>query len=301
VHYLEACVQSVLNQKTNLQYEIIMIDDGSTDGSSDLSDRLAEEHAVIRVIHQANQGVSVARNTGMDIAEGEYLLFLDADDLWCENLLEQVDMATHGQPDVVQFGYKIVFEDGHTEDCIPPVTINGETGDNYMARILDQEITPVASCWASAHRRMFLKSNGIQFSPGVSYGEDLLFRIQELRRAQRLAGVNAPLYLYRLNEASATSNMSVKKLHDMYSAWAEFFRQYPRPFIAEIYSKQLSYLADLSREEVKVLSPLLILNMGVLRGVRLFKTQISSIVYKLLGFYYGTKVLKFLIDMKNRR
>ena len=145
-HYLESCVESIFKQKVDSAYEIVLIDDGSTDGSSQLCDRLAEMNSCIRVIHQANQGVSAARNAGISAAMGEYLLFLDADDFWNENLLQQMEFATKTQPDVVQFGYHTFYEDGRVTEHIPPSTADGETGKDYVMRILDQGMMPAMCC-----------------------------------------------------------------------------------------------------------------------------------------------------------
>lgn len=81
IEYLSQCVQSVLSQEF-YNYEIILVDDGSTDGSGERCDELARHDNRIRVIHQENQGLSAARNTGICAAGGKYVIFLDSDDYW---------------------------------------------------------------------------------------------------------------------------------------------------------------------------------------------------------------------------
>lgn len=85
--YIEKCIESVLNQ-TYSDYELICIDDGSTDGTSAILDKYAEQYGCIRVIHQKNAGISAARNVGLDICRGEYIVFLDSDDFMHPRMLE---------------------------------------------------------------------------------------------------------------------------------------------------------------------------------------------------------------------
>ena len=102
--YLESCMDSILSQRSAVDYEIILVDDGSIDKSAQLCDRYAQELPCVTVIHQVNQGVSVARNTGIGAARGQYILFLDSDDLWETDLLETVTEALRQQPDMAVFG-----------------------------------------------------------------------------------------------------------------------------------------------------------------------------------------------------
>ena len=299
MHYLESCVESVFNQNVDSEYEIILIDDGSTDGSSQLCDRLAETNSCIRVIHQANQGVSAARNAGISAAMGDYLLFLDADDFWNEDLLQQMEVATKTQPDIVQFGYHTFYEDGHVTEHVPPSIVDGETGKDYVMRILDQGMMPAMSCWASAHRKEFLLQNEICFPRGVVFGEDLMFRMHELTKAQKICNEDAPLYRYRRNAASVTRNMSLKKMHDICVVWPEMYRRFPKPIIADYYCMNLVSLAELSCEDASTLLPLLSENRAVLSAVRGKKPRIARAMFKLFGYYNGARIIKFLIGIKN--
>ena len=105
--YLDDCVDSVLSQ-THSNWEAIFIDDGSTDDSGKILDGYAVKEPRIRVIHRQNQGVSAARNAGIDVAKGEYLLFLDADDAlvpWAlERLVQRITEADH--PDILMYQHQ---------------------------------------------------------------------------------------------------------------------------------------------------------------------------------------------------
>ena len=298
-HYLESCVESVFKQNTESEYEIILVDDGSTDGSGQLCDRLAEEYACIRVIHQVNQGVSTARNTGMTAAEGTYLLFLDADDFWNEQLLHQMDIATQNNPDVVEFGYITFYEDGQVAQTLAPPAKEGESGRDYVMRILDQGSMPLRSCWASAHRKEFLTENEIVFPKNIIFGEDTLFRIRELVKAQRICSVDAALYMYRRNAASATRNMSLKKMQDVCVVWHEIYRAFPKSTVADCYCMNLISVAELDRKDAQALLPLMKQNQSVLSAVRGKKSRIASAAFRVFGYYNGARIIKFLIGIKN--
>ena len=86
--YIERCIHSVLNQ-TYANFELILVDDGASDGSEILCDCYAQKHANIKVIHKTNAGLSSARNAGLKIASGNYIIYLDGDDFWIENTLLQ--------------------------------------------------------------------------------------------------------------------------------------------------------------------------------------------------------------------
>ena len=89
--YLPACIDSVLAQETESAYEILLIDDGSPDRCGKICDEYATKDSRIRVLHIENQGVSHARNLGIQNAKGDYVLFLDADELWEPDLLQALD------------------------------------------------------------------------------------------------------------------------------------------------------------------------------------------------------------------
>ena len=104
--YLGACLDSILAQDSPSAYEVILVDDGSADRSGVICDEYADQYDCISVIHQKNQGVSAARNAGIAAAKGEYVPFLDGDDLWVPELLAHMDVCASGTPDVVEFGFE---------------------------------------------------------------------------------------------------------------------------------------------------------------------------------------------------
>lgn len=113
--YIERCVDSLLDQ-TYSELEIILVDDGSTDGTGELCDCMAEKDKRIHVIHQNNQGISAARNAGLDLAGGEYIFFVDSDDWIRKNTIETLmRLREEYQADVVCCGIELIYDSGKAE------------------------------------------------------------------------------------------------------------------------------------------------------------------------------------------
>ena len=159
--YLNACVESVLNQSSESDFEIILVNDGSRDGSAAICDRYAAADERFHVIHQENQGVSAARNAGLAAARGSYVLFLDSDDVWDCKLLELITPDAARQMDMIEFGSCCFTEKGITKRDIPVCISNGESGTAYFARHEKEGIMVNVSACMVAFRRLFLMDNGL--------------------------------------------------------------------------------------------------------------------------------------------
>ena len=108
--YLRECVDNLLEQDFH-DFEVILVDDGATDSSGAICDEYAENSEKVKVIHQKNAGQAVARNAGTEIAQGEYVIYIDSDDYICDKaFLSKLAVKTEKQPDVILYGYKKFFE-----------------------------------------------------------------------------------------------------------------------------------------------------------------------------------------------
>lgn len=191
--YLRACVTSVLTQEYQ-DYEVILVDDGSTDGlSGELCDVIAAEYPErIRVIHQENRGLGGARNTGLENARGEYLLFLDSDDTLTPDAIERLGAAAEAGVDVVTFYMQSVTESGEylevERHSIPegtPVTL-----ERCPQILMD---TPSA-CTRLWKRELFIRT-GIRFPEKLRF-EDLYTTGKLLLEAESILGLDEILYIY---------------------------------------------------------------------------------------------------------
>lgn len=190
--YLERCLHSVLNQ-TLKDIEVILVNDGSTDNSGGICDTFVDMENRIKVIHKNNSGVSAARNSGIEVASGKYISFMDPDDWAEEKLFESlVGNAVENGSDMVVCGYKRVFENGE----IIRFKMNEEIIKIYKTGIIKYlkydflQFKHSFCVWNKLYRSDLIKNNKIKFDPQCSYGEDLLFNL---------------IYLFHTNIISSTS------------------------------------------------------------------------------------------------
>jgi len=298
--YLEACVQSVIDQSSDSKFEIILVDDGSTDGSGQLCDELSEKISCIRVIHQPNQGVSSARNAGIGAAQGQYLLFLDADDLLHQDLLTHLDTATETQPDLIQFGVCTFSQDGRCLDYLPPATEDGETGQQYLQRVFAQSKLPLPSSCCTAYRSAFLRQQELLFPVGIRVGEDFIFRMGCLDLAQCVFGLNMPLYRYRIHQESVTRTPSLEAIRDHLTVYMQLFREYQVSVLADFYCTKIPLLAHLSPRDAKKLIPFLEENRDLLKMCKGKKARITRILLQIFGWYNGAKLIQLLSRLKKK-
>ena len=207
--FLPRCIQSILNQ-TFSDLELILVEDGSPDGSGALCDAIAAEDERVRVFHKPNGGVSSARNLGLDQADGMYIAFVDSDD-WLEpNALELLLRALEGShADAAGCGNYLAGADGQRTVEAPalPGGVYGpeKVTTGIVDRLLgDRLAQPVLNgfIWRFLYLRSIIAENQIRFEG--AYLEDELFLLEYFCHARRLAIVDQPLYNYFWNAASAT-------------------------------------------------------------------------------------------------
>lgn len=189
--YLQECVDSLLRQ-TYSPIEIILIDDGSTDSCPAICDRYAAADETIRVIHQQNKGLSGARNTGIDAAQGELISFVDSDDTTEPDMLERLYVLLRdNNADIASSGI----------DIAKP--INGVyTSEEALMHILKEDGNLVTSAWGKLYRAELF--TGIRFPEGLIY-EDFATMPLLFDKSERIAHTSDILYHYRRdNETSIT-------------------------------------------------------------------------------------------------
>ena len=210
--YLRKCVDSLLAQDIS-DYEIILVDDGSTDNSGAIADELVDAFRLsplasrleMRVIHQSNAGLSAARNTGIAVAQGDYILFVDSDDYLQPNvlgtLMEQVE---RDKLDVLRFRYQNVRESG--EVFVPHEGMKTDY-NNYSSEPTDGLTFLNDRMWVQCYVVQFLVRREIvlqeQFTPSI-YFEDTDWTPRMLLRTKRVASTDLVVYNYLWREGSIT-------------------------------------------------------------------------------------------------
>lgn len=237
--YLPACMNSLLNQACR-DFEIILVDDGSTDGSGMLCDGYRSACPdQVRVVHQKNGGLGAARNTGLELARGEYLLFVDSDDYLTEDALaclsRQIDETA---ADMYTFGFSYLYD----TKLVPG---EGSPLENCAPFTLEQKpellLQTPSACLRLWHRRLF-EDPEIRF-PGRVWYEDLRTTPKALIACRSIQVLPNRLYVYRMREGSIMHNPNLRRNLEIIEAMADLREFFDRRNLMEQYGQWLSCLA----------------------------------------------------------
>lgn len=210
--FLEKCLTSLASQTVDRsEYEVLMIDDGSTDASREICDRFAASPN-FKYFYKNNGGPSSARNYGITVSEGDYLLFVDSDD-WCEpDFLKTVDENV-ADYDFLIHGYLVEYPNDTLVKN--PAPFSGKRDD---ARLFSDRITTLdgdgffSAPWIGVFRRSVVTENRLVFDETLSFGEDTCFVYDYIIRIDSLVCIDKPLYHYNnLNESSLTNKFVEKR------------------------------------------------------------------------------------------
>ena len=211
--YLRECLDSVCNQ-TFAEWEAICVNDGSTDGSAAILKEYARKESRLCIISQPNGGLSAARNTGLRVASGEYVLFLDSDDWLEQNALEVLAGRVKGE-DMLCFSGRRFFENdkSYRPSDVLPERHYCSGMDYYTDNALQSRDFAFVCVVLRAYRRGFLKENGLHFKEGI-YHEDNLFTPFACYYAHGVTVINECLYDYRVRDESITTSFNPKRMKD---------------------------------------------------------------------------------------
>lgn len=210
--YLEKCVDSILSQ-TYKEIELLLIDDGSTDGSSEICDDYAKNNVNVKAIHQQNAGVSFARNKGVSNASGDWVMFIDADDYvsstLCEDLIKHADEKT----DVIISGF--VEDFGNKQQTIK-VADTVCCSHNDLKQNFDSyhRLLLLNSPFAKLYKRDLLQN--IKFNTNISMGEDFLFNLECFEHARNIKFIPSADYYYNLTNADSATKKYKEEYFNCY-------------------------------------------------------------------------------------
>lgn len=209
VSYLEECIESVMFG-TYRDFEILLIDDGSVDGTGSLCDRLAEQHTVIRVFHTSNRGLSHARNLGIDHASGKYIGFVDADDLVAPNMFEALVHCMGPDVDMAACRYQRCRRE---EAKVAEVPVTREAAKS-QAETAQKILTGGYSfnVWNKLYRADVLNQYDIRFRKNCRAMEDVYFITDYLNHCTNAVFLNEQLYYYITTNGSITSTFRDKRV-----------------------------------------------------------------------------------------
>lgn len=221
--FLRGAVRSMRAQ-THADIEILLVDDGSTDGGGALCDEMAREDARIRVIHQGNAGSGAARNAGLYAARGEYVYFCDADDRLDARLVEDCLAAARlYDADIVEFGYETVRLDDGGEEGAPARELPGLCGvydREAFWKHFREERAFMCSLWTRMFRRAFLRENNLRFGT-LSTGQDAVFLFDVYEAPfRRIVCQRRAYYTYVRHGRSATAVYGPERMeNELAVAW----------------------------------------------------------------------------------
>lgn len=223
--YLGACMDSVLAQ-TFEDFEVILIDDGSTDDTLSIAREYARKDVRVHVLSKENGGVAAARNLALDHAQGEWITFVDSDDLLPPDALATLLSGTDDAVDMVVCAHETFDETGRRETVIPEtrwMDLDGEA-KRYAAalRLIEGDAVLNIMC-NKLHRRALIEREKLRLQPGVKIAEDALFNLEAVLLGRGIVYVNRVAYSYRTHSASAMHTQTLSEMQ-RHRPWLEAMR-----------------------------------------------------------------------------
>ena len=231
---LRRCVESVLNQEFT-DFELILANDGSRDGSGGICDAFAAADSRVRVIHKENTGVSDTRNQAISQARGRYLQFLDSDDWITPNATKLLVRAaeSRGCDMVVADFYRVVGERVSHKGDIDEDTVL--TREEYAAHMMENPADfYYGVLWNKLYRRELVEAHHLRMDPDISWCEDFMFNLEYIRHAQTFFALQVPVYYYvRTKGSLASQALSISKTVRMKLTVFEYYNQFYKAVLDE--------------------------------------------------------------------
>lgn len=209
--YLEECIESIRKQ-TYCNLDIILVDDGSKDASASICDEYMSKDERIRVIHQENKGLSAARNAGIEVAQGEYYIFIDSDDYIHSQMVEiLLNVANKTTADVVYCDYTYKEEGFNNSILVDNIKYVKYSQAEMSQKVTDVERTPVVIACNKLYRKKLFQN--IRYSEGRLHEDEfIIHRLYD--QCNLVCSVPYKLYFYRQRGGSITGNLSEKSVID---------------------------------------------------------------------------------------
>jgi len=214
--YLDVAIQSILNQSFQ-DFELILIDDGSSDGSSDKCDSYAGDDKRIVVVHQTNEGICAARNKGISIAKGEYIGFCDHDDEYEPSYLSEIVSAINGgSADIIKCQFASIYEGQKVfRNYVGVMPERRNISAKELMADYPLFLLVERAVWNGIYSAEFLRSNGIVFSKDIKYGnEDFEFNISCFEKGATISTIAKTLYRHYVRNGQSTDTLFSKNKID---------------------------------------------------------------------------------------
>lgn len=222
--YIRPCVESIFRQGLDENaYEVILVNDGTKDNSFGVIEDIIRSHSNIIIVEQKNQGLSAARNTGMTKATGDYVLFVDSDDLLIGNTLGNLTAElSESTPDILFAGFvKMTNEEIDTKEIKPQEDFSCRETTGRKSFLEDYDARQCYA-WRAFYKRSFLEANQLCFIPGI-YFEDVPFTTECYLKAGKCIRTDYTFYIYRQRPGSIVSAINKKKVMDFHHVIARLW------------------------------------------------------------------------------
>lgn len=312
-NYLADCVESILSQSYK-NFELLLVDDGSLDSSPELCDSYAEKDSRVKVLHKKNGGLSDARNAGVNMATGDYILFVDSDDYWSSPyVLEKIfEILEKNRVDLVQFGQEKFYQNDNKIVPGPKRNLsqfNGLPTSQVLSHLILSEKLTISAC-SMAISRQFFVNNDLYFEKGLKT-EDLEWAIRMYLCEPEWSFIDEYFYIYRKQrEDSISSTVDYKHLCDYcwiieksVSIVENSDESVKVPLMSYLMyhmliASALTYRINLDKMQRKeILSRLKAVCKGrIIKYTMGKKVRLASYVYRIGGFSFMAKVLGFYLN-----
>lgn len=304
--YIAPCLESVLKQSYD-DYEVLVIDDGSKDASADIVAEYSKSNSKIKLFSQSNSGVSAARKKGVEFAQGEWIMFLDSDDILLHNALEVLMRNTVGV-DVINAS--IIGTNGR-------IWIHERLGlmnhDEYIYSLIDASTYAVP--YARLFRRDYVAPDDLNFPANIKVGEDVLMNLKIAKKISCARNISDVIYCYRNHDLSAMSSYSrsvlyLKRYYELRDRIINTEqKKYSLPFDVEMMLKayfddnipyKRMYMDAIRGYFLSIVSDLQVVDSQIKTRVCFFLSHRYFMIFKKLYHYYKATLLRGIVRCKKR-
>lgn len=213
--YLNQCIESIVNQ-TYKNLEIILVDDGSPDQCPVICDEWSKKDTRIKVIHKANGGLSSARNAGLDVCSGDYLMFVDSDDYCALNICEVLlNLAETNQADFTMCGVRLFDEIHPLKQNSQPEQTFVYSGQEVIKQLYQTKIPYLVTAWGKLYKKKLFSS--LRYPVGKLH-EDEFVLAELLHQTNCFVYVSKGMYFYLQRPSSITKNVTQKNIQNLHEA-----------------------------------------------------------------------------------
>lgn len=312
--YISECIESVIKQSYR-DIEIILIDDGSTDNSGRLCDNYCKLDKRIKVIHCKNSGLSAARNLGIEVCTGDYIIFLDGDDFLIENCITDICKVIEKNIGAEIICGKVIhyFPDKEIKEdfVLDEKNFLNKKGTEVLTYFYEEMKDGMWSAWRSIYNRQFLIDNNFFFTQGIT-SEDLDLIPRIYMKANKIVPYNEPFYYYReLRPNSIINTVNLKRFQDITQIINKYINmlksnrydeKFKKAFInklANLYASYFIIIGDTSLEDRENVEKTMKSLVWILKYTSGIKGRYAYFMEKIFGMKLSYKIYAFMKSIKN--